>query len=201
MLCLLVVIIILILLVMYSNNKNTMVNYKIKKEQLEDVYNDMETGDLLLITDKKNDIQSIRIIYRDNINNEIGYIKLASSGNLEIDSISNLLKNHKKSKILLLQLKTDLNYDMLQKVRQTLLSLHSYKHELGINAVITHANNKRDFFTCSLHNAKLLHDIGALKFANPECFSDPSECLQQTYKNSGFIQTELYNTEYVIQLL
>ena len=60
---------------MLGNNKNSLSDFKLETSNISNAYHDMETGDLLLLTNDKYDIQSIRIVYKDTAENKIGYIR------------------------------------------------------------------------------------------------------------------------------
>ena len=205
--CPIILIVILLLVVLYMvGNKNNMSDFQLETDNISNAYHNMETGDLILLTDNRYDIKSVRIIFKDTQEKVIGYIRgdKDGDGHLKIDTLHNLAKENKdKDKhILWLRLLESLNNDKLWALKHTLRTLYTNQYNVGINTVFIYNKNKRDFFNCPIYCAKLLHDMGILKFNNPTCFSDPSECIQQFYKNSAFINAdEFYSTEHLVKLI
>ena len=175
---LVVIIILLIILICLTGRRNNMAS-----SPLEDVYTDMKTGDLLLIMNGNNKIKSLWMVYNDD-NQTVGYVK-ENNGLLETRPIVELLKQHKRVKWM--RLLEPLNESKLWKIQRSINSMYVNQTNIKINLVLIMDNKQRYFLECLLYYAKILFDIGVLKFDNPQCILDPTECIQQFYRNSTFI--------------
>ena len=200
--CVIMIIIILIFIYLYRQRVK-MTNFYMTNESIDNVYHDMKTGDLLLITDNNYDIKDVKVIYHNYQDNEIQYItaNTGTGGNLIPKPINELIDKSSDKNILWLQLKEELPYESINALRKTINTFYTNNYSVANNTVFIYNTNKRDFFKCPVYCSKLLHDIGILKFKNPTCFSDPSECIQQYYKNSAFINADqYYHTDNLVKL-
>lgn len=198
-----VVILIIVFFICFYKQRNMMTNFHMTTESIDNVYHDMKTGDLLLITDENYDIKDIKVIYYNHQDNEIQYItaNTGSSGNLIPKPINELIGKTSNKNVLWLQLKEELPYENINELRKTINTFYTNNYSVANNTVFIYDTNKRDFFKCPVYCSKLLHDMGILKFKNPTCFSDPSECIQQYYKNSAFINADqYYHTDNLVKL-
>lgn len=195
-------IVLVILLLHYFKQKTTnhLKNFTLKRDNLDVVYSDMKSGDVILVTDDNYDIKFVYILYKHNLDDgeQIKYINKDRNNYLELLPIINLKNKYKNEKLLWMRLKYSLSDEQIRAVDDALTKF--YPQELDINAVLNYNDNMQDFFHYPLYMAKIFFAMGTMNIIRPDCLSDPDECYQEFYKNSTFLQGSKYITDELIEL-
>jgi len=190
----LIVIIILLLILISCRNVSRMIS----REQLDVVYEDMKSGDILMVKDEFNKAKNIYVLYKND--DEILVVYKKPGGNyLELKPISHILKIHKKKdeKVIWMSLKGELTDDKKQAFEE---SLHQfYPRAQEIDVVFTYNMNNRDFLKIHLYTGKILISLGLLKIGSAfPCIGDPMACVTQVYNNSGYIYESDFKDDLVL---
>lgn len=190
------------LLVMWCMyNQQSIEFLKIERKHLDTIYQNMKTGDLIVVTDKNYDIKTILFIYHDKIDDNVEYIIRKHNGYLQKKPINNLfnITSYRNKHLIWLPLLSPLSALESKAVDESLIKF--YPNTVPINAVVK-KKGQHDFIKCGDFLIKLFHDIKVVKLLKPTCYNDPINCIQQKYKNSVYLPLdEYYNITYLTILI